>query len=136
MQNSETHPTTALGYSTKEEIAARMQQVVDHYEKGNRRAFAKNIEANDGAIVYFLPGGSGRKGYPGFEIIAKVLARYPEISAEWLVRGIGKMLDRKSSVFNDAEKKKMDDKLVKAEAEARKWEDMFHKLFEKSLGQK
>lgn len=141
MKVSENESDKIITISPQPQVAERMQAIIDHYEKGNRRQFSIKIGARDGAVVYFLPGGMGRKGYPGYEVIAKTLAAYPEVSAEWLIRGEGKMLDRKVSVLNNAAIEKEKARIAELEKEVEDWKkrydaehERYDKLFNKFIG--
>ncbi|MBK0402048.1 hypothetical protein I5M27_03570 [Adhaeribacter sp. BT258] len=120
MENSK-NPTV----STQTEMASRMMQIIDHFYKGNKRAFAQAIEHKPGALNYFLPGGEGRKGFPGFEVINKTLNVHPDVSAEWLIRGIGKMLDRKDALLAHVAKNGEAIRLKEVEKDRDKWEALF-----------
>ncbi|WP_211240580.1 S24 family peptidase [Adhaeribacter aquaticus] len=70
-------------------INQRIKILLDRYSNDNVLGFSKMIGVSHTTIATLLPG--SRESKPGFEIIAKLLDRFPEISAEWLVRGEGDM---------------------------------------------
>lgn len=123
MKIAENEPNKNQGISTKEEVAERLQKIIDLFEKGNRRQFAFSTGTSDGANVYFLPGGKGRKGYPGFEFLAKVIKAYPSLNAEWLLTGKGEML-KKGELSIDI-KKELESRITTLETESKDWRNRF-----------
>lgn len=61
----------------------------------SRVAFAKAVGVSSVAMDNYI----GGKRKPSLELVEKILGTYPEISAEWLLRGEGEML--RSSLYNN-----------------------------------
>lgn len=57
------------------------------------RAFALSCGIPQNVMFYYL----NRQRKPSYEAIEKILNTYPELSAEWLTRGIGPMIPEPST---------------------------------------
>lgn len=64
-----------------------------HYTSLTDRAFAQQCGIAQNTMSYYLSG--QRK--PSFEAVEKILQSFPELSAEWLIRGEGEMLKQEIS---------------------------------------
>lgn len=69
------------------EINNRISQIIDHYRL-EQKDFAQKIGTTPGNISKLINGLTS----PGGKILESILVHYPEISAEWLMRGKGEML--------------------------------------------
>lgn len=69
------------------EVNNRLAEVRDYYRLSNA-AFAREVGAKTAANNNYLSG----KADPNIDFIMAVLARFEDISAEWLLRGEGTML--------------------------------------------
>jgi hypothetical protein len=75
--------------STEVSVHERINQLVEHFAKGNKTAFAKEVGTLPSVIASIV---AGRMSKPSFELLEKVMLRYPEISGNWLLAGRGPML--------------------------------------------
>ncbi|MBN2744486.1 MAG: helix-turn-helix transcriptional regulator [Marinilabiliaceae bacterium] len=66
-------------------IAERIGELLKLYGL-NKHQFANKIEVSS-TIIYNIIG--GRKSNPSYELINKILDAFPDLSAEWLLRGKG-----------------------------------------------
>lgn len=69
------------------DFAEKLQQIIK-YSKLSPSSFAKTIDVDRGMVSKYLNLGN----QPTFTVVANILNKYPEISAEWLMRGTGPML--------------------------------------------
>lgn len=83
----------------------RINEVRDHYRLSNR-GFAEAVGAKPAATNNYL---NGTKE-PSLEFVDRILSTYVDVSAEWLLRGVGSMF---------VEDKPTDDALLKELAEAK-----------------
>lgn len=88
-----------------EGLRDRINEVRDHYRLSNR-GFAEAIGTKPSATNNYL---NGTKE-PSLEFVDKILSTYVDVSAEWLLRGVGSMFK---------EEKPTDDALLKELAEAK-----------------
>jgi transcriptional regulator with XRE-family HTH domain len=73
------------------EINNRILEIIRYYEL-DQRQFAEQIGITPASVSKIVKGIS----VPGGKILIGILTRYPDISAEWLMRGKGYMLLKKS----------------------------------------
>ena len=71
-------------------INERIIQIIEYF-KLTVNAFAKNVDVSQTLLFNYTKGRS-----PSVDFITKVITKYPEISAEWLLIGKGKMLKEKN----------------------------------------
>ena len=64
----------------------RIQKIIDHYHL-NSNSFANEIEVNRSTISHILTG----RNKPSIEVLQKILKRFNDISAEWLLLGTGEI---------------------------------------------
>jgi len=64
----------------------RIKQVLD-YSQLSSAAFADNIGISRSGLNHLLSG----RNQPSLDVARKILAKYPEISTEWLIMGMGEM---------------------------------------------
>lgn len=69
-----------------EGLRDRINEVRDHYRLSNR-GFAEAVGAKPAATNNYL---NGTKE-PSLEFIDRILSTYVDVSAEWLLRGVGSM---------------------------------------------
>lgn len=69
-----------------EGLRDRINEVRDHYRLSNR-GFAEAVGAKPAATNNYL---NGTKE-PSLEFVDRILSTYVDVSAEWLLRGIGSM---------------------------------------------
>ena len=77
-------------------VGQRLQQFLDHYKLTARQAAVKMGDEKSGKIYKLLSGDAK----PGFDTLTKMLAVWPELSADWLVMGRGPMVHGKAAVGN------------------------------------
>lgn len=68
-------------------VNQRIMQVVE-YSKLNKMQFAAKIGTST-TPIYLAESGTNS---PNFSTISKILTTFPEVSAEWLLRGKGEMI--------------------------------------------
>lgn len=71
----------------QQSVNERVKFLVDNLCEGNVSRFAKEIGVSHTSINTLMPGDRGSK--PGFETIAKISTRYPEVNIDWLITGQG-----------------------------------------------
>lgn len=65
----------------------RIKQVMD-YEQMSPTAFADKININRSSLTHIFSG----RNQPSLDVAKKILTAFPEISTEWLIMGMGEML--------------------------------------------
>jgi hypothetical protein len=78
-----------LEIKEKGTIADRLNQLVDHFCKGNKTAFGRAADIQSGVLAGIV-GGRGSK--PGFELLQRILTAYSTVEPNWLLFGNGPML--------------------------------------------
>jgi len=73
--------------------------LIQTLEEGVQRRFALKVGIAAGVVNDIL---GVRKSKPGFDIISKILQAYPQMRAEWLMRGEGEMLKSAESLKNNS----------------------------------
>lgn len=69
------------------DINERIKLIIEGLETNNN-AFAKVLNVNPVVTHNII---SGRRTKPSYDVLEKILLTYDNISAEWLLRGVGKM---------------------------------------------
>ncbi len=62
----------------------RIRQIIDYFQM-NPHSFAQEIGVNRSTLSHILNG----RNKPSVEFLQKILKRFPDISAHWLILGIG-----------------------------------------------
>ena len=70
-------------------VHERLNLLINHFAKGNKAAFAKEIGTLPSVIASII---GGRMSKPSFELLEKIVLRYPEVNSSWLLTGRGMML--------------------------------------------
>lgn len=71
-------------------VNQRIKFIIDSQEGGNASKFAAKIGSGRATIASMLPEGrGGNPTQPSFDVLAKIVAAYPTISADWLISGAG-----------------------------------------------
>lgn len=65
----------------------RIKQVMEHYEE-TPAGFAEKIGVNRSNLTHVFSG----RNQPSLDFAKKVLVAFPEVSTEWLIMGVGKMI--------------------------------------------
>ena len=65
----------------------RIKQVMEHYEE-TPAGFAEKIGVNRSNLTHLFSG----RNQPSLDFAKKVLTAFPEVSTEWLIMGVGKMI--------------------------------------------
>ena len=65
----------------------RIRQTIE-YSQLSASAFADTIGISRSGLTHLLTG----RNQPSLDVARKILAKYPEISTEWLIMGMGEML--------------------------------------------
>lgn len=68
-------------------MVERIKQVMD-YEQMSPTAFADKININRSSLTHIFSG----RNQPSLDVAKKILVAFPEISTEWLIMGMGEML--------------------------------------------
>lgn len=76
----------------EEEIITRVRSLIDLFAKGNVSQFARTI----GMAQVSFNNCIIRKHKPSLDVFTKILSAFPDISAEWLLRGEGSMYKSES----------------------------------------
>lgn len=91
----------------------RIQNIIDKYGLSSN-ALAKEIDVNRSTISHILSG----RNKPSIEVLQKILKRFPDVSANWLLLGQGAIDDTNLASSsqvpkeNTIEKVKSIDKIV------------------------
>jgi hypothetical protein len=70
-------------------VHERIQTLIDYFNKGNKTAFGKETGILPGVLASIV---GGRMSKPSFELLQKMINRFPEINGDWVLMGRGKML--------------------------------------------
>jgi hypothetical protein len=70
-------------------VHERLNLLIDHFCRGNKTAFGRETDILPGVLASIT---GGRLSKPSFELLQKVMTRYPEVSGDWLILGRGSML--------------------------------------------
>jgi len=63
----------------------KIQWIIDHYEKGNKAAFARRVSLKGPTIDSYI----NEKTKPGYDAVKNILRAYPEINIEWFILNQG-----------------------------------------------
>lgn len=66
----------------------RIKQVVE-YTQMSTKAFADTIKLNPSSLTHIFNG----RNQPSLDVVKKILTAFPEVNSEWLIMGVGKMLN-------------------------------------------
>lgn len=111
-----------------EGLRDRINEVRDHYRLSNR-GFAEAIGAKPAATNNYL---NGTKE-PSLEFVDKILSTYVDISAEWLLRGVGSMF-KEDKPTDEAMLKELADMKVKLLVQEGITKELRDMLLEKNNG--
>lgn len=79
------------------EIRDRLTQILS-FKQLSSSAFADTLEIQRSNMSHYLSG----RNKPGVEILQRILDKFPEINADWLIMGRGEMTTMvESDLFND-----------------------------------
>lgn len=79
------------------EIRDRLTQILTHKQMSSS-AFADFLEIQRSNMSHYLSG----RNKPGVEILQKILDKFPDINAEWLIMGRGEMTNHpQADIFQD-----------------------------------
>jgi hypothetical protein len=70
-------------------VSERIAQMVQHFTKGNKSAFAKTVGISNQSLGEIV---GARQSAPSFTALQKMLEAFPQVRIEWLVMGRGSML--------------------------------------------
>ena len=73
-------------------IHERVDTLVRYFCKGNKTAFGRETDILPGVLASIT---GGRMSKPSFELLQKIMIRYPEINGDWLLLGREPMLKLK-----------------------------------------
>lgn len=111
-----------------EGLRDRINEVRDHYRLSNR-GFAEAIGAKPAATNNYL---NGTKE-PSLEFVDKILSTYIDVSAEWLLRGVGSMF-KEDKPTDEAMLKELADMKVKLLVQEGITKELRDMLLEKNNG--
>ena len=106
----------------------RINEVRDHYRLSNR-GFAEAVGAKPAATNNYL---NGTKE-PSLEFVGRILSTYVDISAEWLLRGVGSMF-KEDKPTDEALLKELEDMKVKLLVQEGITKELRDMLLEKNNG--
>ncbi len=106
----------------------RINEVRDHYRLSNR-GFAEAVGAKPAATNNYL---NGTKE-PSLEFVDRILSTYVDISAEWLLRGVGSMF-KEDKPTDEAILKELADMKVKLLVQEGITKELRDMLLEKNNG--
>ena len=79
------------------EIRDRLTQILS-FKQMSSSVFADTLEIQRSNMSHYLSG----RNKPGVEVLQKILDKFPEINADWLIMGRGEMTSVvESDLFND-----------------------------------
>lgn len=79
------------------EIRDRLTQILTHKQMSSS-AFADFLEIQRSNMSHYLSG----RNKPGVEILQRILDKFPDINAEWLIMGRGEMTNQpQADIFQD-----------------------------------
>lgn len=83
-------------------INEKIKVLIDTFANGNQSAFARATGISSSVLATYLPKNTPetqnkRESSPGFEALVKILEAYPELSADWLLRDSGGIVNNPSS---------------------------------------
>ncbi|WP_368122056.1 hypothetical protein [Bacteroides thetaiotaomicron] len=79
------------------EIVNRIRKIVDEKANGNKKEFSSIINIVQVTFNRYMNGRT-----PSYEVIDSILRAFPDISAEWLLRGEGEMKKKLDSYSETA----------------------------------
>lgn len=106
----------------------RINELRDHYRLSNR-GFAEAVGAKPAATNNYL---NGTKE-PSLEFVGRILSTYVDISAEWLLRGVGSMF-KEDKPTDEALLKELSDMKVKLLVQEGITKELRDMLLEKNNG--
>jgi phage repressor protein C with HTH and peptisase S24 domain len=71
-------------------VSERLTLLVEALANGNEKRFAESIGVKPAVINNYTTGKQQSK--PGFEVLSKILDKYPQTNIDWLITGYGTML--------------------------------------------
>lgn len=80
---------TKVAMSKISSVQERVDSLVEQFANGNKTAFAKEVGTLPSVLASIV---GGRMSKPSFELLEKIMLKYPEISGNWLLTGQGPML--------------------------------------------
>ena len=110
---------------TGNSIHQRMKQLVDTV--GTKNSFSKAIDVNPSVIGNIV---GRRLSKPSFEVIEKIIQKFPDLSLDWLILGKGEMWKPTNPISGEAENQQsaLINKTVKQEV--KKKTEILEKLIE------
>jgi hypothetical protein len=88
-----------MSVSESSTIHERISTLVDYFCKGNKTAFGRETDILPGVLASIT---GGRLSKPSFELLQKIMMRYPAVSGDWLVLGRGPMLQGEAQAAGEA----------------------------------
>ena len=88
----------------------RIQNIIENYELSSN-AFAKEIDVNRSTVSHILSG----RNKPSIEVLQKILKRFTDVSANWLLLGQGGMFElqtKTSEQGNESKSPESDSKTI------------------------
>jgi len=74
----------------------RINKILRYYNLSSSQ-FADEIGVQRSSVSHVLTG----RNKPGFDFIQKIIGVFPDVSAEWLITGVGSMLKDEKPVSNE-----------------------------------
>jgi transcriptional regulator with XRE-family HTH domain len=76
-----------INFMANTEVNNRVKAIADHYLISTSR-LAEELDVSVANVSHIFSG----RNKPGFDFIEKLLDRFPDVNAEWIMRGKGSML--------------------------------------------
>ena len=89
-------------------VKERFDFLINHYAKGNKRAFSSMIEVSPSVVENIV---GTRGGNPSFEVLQKILYAFEHINPKWLIAGQGETFMEEK--YSDLPKGIDKDKIIK-----------------------
>jgi transcriptional regulator with XRE-family HTH domain len=79
-------------------VNERVILLIEHFAGGVQKDFSERAGLPVATLANIV---SSRRTKPGFEILEKIVSAYPQINAQWLLKGDGEMLSQYTSKPQD-----------------------------------
>ena len=83
-------------------IGERIEEIIN-FHKTNRNKLSLKLNINSSVLFNIVKG----RNLPSYDMILKILDEFPDISAEWLIKGEGEMLKKNTEKLSSENVKMM-----------------------------
>lgn len=77
----------------------RIGELVNFFNQGNKSAFAKTVGISNQSLGEII---GKRQSTPSFAALQKIFAAFPQVRMEWLILGLGQMLQKEKPKRDDS----------------------------------